>query len=84
MSSKRSSSFLLHMLVMMDPSQIKTNEIAKDAYEECLQLKEYLSEQLWSEFDTHSISTVQNALDELVQAINKYEITSDMMDEGEW
>lgn len=83
MNSKRSSSFLLHMLVIMDPKQIKSNEIAKDAYEECLQLKEYLSEQLWSEFDNDGISSVQSALEELQQALNKYEMTSDMI-EGEW
>lgn len=83
MNSKRSSSFLLHMLAIMDPKQIKSNEIAKDAYEECLQLKEYLSEQLWSEFDNDGISSVQSALEELQQALNKYEMTSDMI-EGEW
>lgn len=71
------------MLAIMDPKQIKSNEIAKDAYEECLQLKEYLSEQLWSEFDNDGISSVQSALEELQQALNKYEMTSDMI-EGEW
>ncbi|KAI9343707.1 hypothetical protein BD770DRAFT_398125 [Pilaira anomala] len=82
-NSKRSSSFLLHMMVMMDPQQIKSNEIAKDAYQECLQLKEYLSEQLWSEFDTEGISSVQLALEDLSLALNKYEMTSEMI-EGEW
>jgi hypothetical protein len=28
-TSKKSSSFLIHMLTMMDPQQIKSNEIAK-------------------------------------------------------
>jgi hypothetical protein len=83
MKSQRSSSFLLHMLVMIDPQQIKSNEIAKDAYEECLQLKDYLSEQLWSEFDNDGISSVQLALEEIQQALNKYEMTNDMI-EGEW
>lgn len=55
----------------------------QDAYEDCLQLKEYLSEQLWSEFDTDGISSVQSALDELSVALNKYEMTSDMI-EGGW
>ncbi|KAK4520036.1 Mitochondrial inner membrane protease atp23 [Mucor velutinosus] len=82
-NSKKSSSFLTHMIVMMDPQQIKANEIAKDAYEECLQLKEYLSEQLWSEVETDGISKVQAALDELTQALSKYEMTNDMI-EGEW
>lgn len=57
--------------------------ITQDAYEECLQLKEYLSEQLWSEFDNDGISSVQSALEELTQALNKYEMTNDMVD-GEW
>ncbi|KAI8080758.1 uncharacterized protein B0P05DRAFT_539517 [Gilbertella persicaria] len=82
-SSRKSSSFLLHMLVMIEPHQIKTNEIAKDAYNECMQLKEYLSEQLWSEVDNDGISSVQAALDDLNQALNKYEMTNDMID-GEW
>lgn len=103
--ANRSSSFLLHMMVMVDPQQLKSNEIVKvsivvydvsrvshrlrehyiiqDAYEECLQLKEYLSEQLWSEFDNDGISSVQSALEELTQALNKYEMTNDMV-EGEW
>lgn len=55
----------------------------KDAYEECLQLKEYLSEQLWSEVETDGISKVQAALDELTHALSKYEMTNDMI-EGEW
>ncbi|KAI7907055.1 uncharacterized protein BX663DRAFT_494667 [Cokeromyces recurvatus] len=83
MNSKKSGSFLLHMLIMIDPEQIKTNEIAKDAYEECLQLKEYLSEQLWSVVDTECIASVQSALDELTLALNKYEMINDMID-GEW
>lgn len=29
MNSKKSSSFLTHMIVMIDPQQIKANEIAK-------------------------------------------------------
>ncbi|KAI8372082.1 hypothetical protein EDC96DRAFT_501556 [Choanephora cucurbitarum] len=82
-SSKKSSSFLLHMLVMIEPSQVKTNEIAKDAYNECVQLKEFLSEQLWSEVDDDGISSVQSALDDLNQALGKYEMTNDMI-EGEW
>ena len=90
------------MLVMIEPSQIKTNEIAKvkrdaitqsnglpltlclqDAYNECVQLKEFLSEQLWSEVDDDGISSVQSALDDLNQALGKYEMTNDMI-EGEW
>ncbi|KAI8647215.1 hypothetical protein BD408DRAFT_335149 [Parasitella parasitica] len=82
-NSRKSSSFLAHMLVMIDPQQVKTNETAKDAYEECLQLKEYLSEQLWSEVETDGISKVQAALDELSQALMKYEMTNDIV-EGEW
>ncbi|KAI9471881.1 MAG: hypothetical protein EXX96DRAFT_582085 [Benjaminiella poitrasii] len=83
MNAKKSSSFLLHLLIMMDPEQIKANEIAKDAYNECVQLKEYLSEQLWAVVETEGIASVQFALDELTQALNKYEMTNDMI-EGEW
>ncbi|KAG2209715.1 uncharacterized protein EV154DRAFT_522570 [Mucor mucedo] len=82
-NSKRSSSFLLHMMVMMDPQQIKSNETAKDAYKECLELKDYLSEQLWSEFDTDGISAVQTALEDLSQVLSKYEMTKEMI-ENEW
>jgi hypothetical protein len=45
-----------------------------------LTYKEYLSELLWTEVETDDISST---LDELNQAINKYEMTSDMAD-GEW
>lgn len=55
----------------------------QDAYEECLQLKEYLSEQLWSEFENDGISSLQSALEDLTQALSKYEMTNDMV-EGEW
>lgn len=46
-------------------------------------MKEYLSEQLWSEFDTDGISAVQTALEDLSQVLNKYEMTREMI-EGEW
>ncbi|KAG1045936.1 hypothetical protein G6F46_010905 [Rhizopus delemar] len=78
--SKRSSSFLVHMLGMIEPSQIKSNEIAKDSYEECLQLREYLSEQLWSVTDHEGISSVQSALDDLSYGLSKYESINDTID----
>ncbi|CEG78817.1 hypothetical protein RMATCC62417_13363 [Rhizopus microsporus] len=81
--SKKVSSFLLQTLTMMEPHQIKANEIAKDAYEECLQLRDYLSEQLWSVFDDEGISSVQAALDDLSQALSKYEMMYETI-EGEW
>ncbi|KAI8979818.1 hypothetical protein BDF20DRAFT_819705 [Mycotypha africana] len=82
-NSTKASSFLLHMLVMTEPHQIKANEIVKDAYEECLQLKEYLSEYLWTESDSEGINTIQASLDELNKALDKYEMTNDIV-EGEW
>ncbi|KAI8885740.1 hypothetical protein K501DRAFT_270504 [Backusella circina FSU 941] len=75
--SQRTSSFLEHMLGMIEPQQVKSNEIAKDAYDECVQLRDYLSEQLWSEFDTEGISSVQGALDDVTQVLSKYEMTSE-------
>ncbi|KAG1136495.1 hypothetical protein G6F37_012134 [Rhizopus arrhizus] len=81
--SKRTTSFLTHMLGMMEPQQIKSNETAKDAYEECRQLKEYLSEQLWSVIDHEGVSSIQSALDDLMKAIVKYEMINDIV-EGEW
>ncbi|CEG78816.1 hypothetical protein RMATCC62417_13363 [Rhizopus microsporus] len=75
--SKKVSSFLLQTLTMMEPHQIK------DAYEECLQLRDYLSEQLWSVFDDEGISSVQAALDDLSQALSKYEMMYETI-EGEW
>jgi hypothetical protein len=41
-------------------------------------LRDYLSEQLWSEFDTEGISSVQGALDDVTQALSKYEMTSEL------
>ncbi|CAO3692410.1 unnamed protein product [Rhizopus stolonifer] len=76
--SKKSSSFLVHMLGMMEPQQIKSNETVKDTYEECLQLKEYLSEQLWAVHDQENISSVQAALDDLTHVLSEYESTSDI------
>ncbi|KAI8989269.1 hypothetical protein BDB01DRAFT_718536 [Pilobolus umbonatus] len=81
--SKRVSSFLLHMLYMIEPQQIKSNEIVKDAYEECMKLKECLSDHLWSQVDNDTINSIQSSIDDLTQALSKYEMTSDMV-EGEW
>ncbi|KAI9254858.1 hypothetical protein BY458DRAFT_520530 [Sporodiniella umbellata] len=75
--SKKSSSFLVHMLRMMESQHIKSNETARDTYRECLQLKEYLSEQLWSVTDQESISAIQDAMDELTHVLLEYESSSD-------
>ncbi|EIE89283.1 hypothetical protein RO3G_13994 [Rhizopus delemar RA 99-880] len=51
-----------------------------DSYEECLQLREYLSEQLWSVTDHEGISSVQSALDDLSYGLSKYESINDTID----
>lgn len=48
-----------------------------------MQLRDYLSEQLWSVFDDEGISSVQAALDDLSQALSKYEMMYETI-EGEW
>lgn len=48
-----------------------------------MQLRDYLSEQLWSVFDDEGISSVQAALDDLSQALSKYEMIYETI-EGEW
>jgi hypothetical protein len=55
----------------------------KDAYQECILLKEYLSEQLWSVVEDEGIHSVQATMDEINQALSKYEMTKDMV-EGDW
>ncbi|KAI9306953.1 hypothetical protein BJ944DRAFT_262706 [Cunninghamella echinulata] len=78
-----SSSLLENVLEMQDPKQIATNEIAKDSYKECLQLKEYLGEHLWSVSDTDGIADIQNAIDILTRATVSYEMMKDAA-EGDW
>ncbi|CAO3703656.1 unnamed protein product [Rhizopus stolonifer] len=75
------------MLGMMEPQQINTNETAKDVYKECLELKDFLSENLWLVNEDEFVACVQTALDDLMHALSKYDKMNDMMNdmiEGEW
>ncbi|CAO3584417.1 unnamed protein product [Absidia cylindrospora] len=81
--AKTAGTLLENMLSLLEPNQVSENEMIKDAYKECLLLKEYLSEQLWSVTDTEGVNNVQNALDILTRAIVSYEMMKDALD-GDW
>ncbi|CAO3641135.1 unnamed protein product [Cunninghamella blakesleeana] len=82
-SAKATSVLLENTLELQDPKQLTTNETAKDAYNECLQLKEYLNEHLWSVTDNEGIADIQNAIDILTRATVSYEMMKDTA-EGDW
>jgi hypothetical protein len=48
-----------------------------------LQLKEHLSDQLWSVTESKGVMDVQNALDGLTRAVTGYEMMKDAA-EGDW
>ncbi|KAI9025362.1 hypothetical protein CLU79DRAFT_886352 [Phycomyces nitens] len=66
-------SLLSAILPTLDVKEFETNESAKDAYGECLKLKEYLAEQLWTVSDADGVASIQTALDILTQTVNDYE-----------
>ncbi|KAI8084724.1 uncharacterized protein BX664DRAFT_337626 [Halteromyces radiatus] len=78
-----SGTALENMLELLEPKQIVNNEIVNDSYQECLQLKDYLSEQLWSDTEADGVVEVQNALDIVTRAIVSYEMMKDAA-EGDW
>ncbi|KAI7865725.1 hypothetical protein BDF14DRAFT_1729770 [Spinellus fusiger] len=75
----QTGTFLLHILVMLEPCQVKTNEIAEDAYHKCLKLKDHLSEQLWCLSDAEIITSVQDSIDLLSSSVRDYEAKISMV-----
>ncbi|KAI8379244.1 uncharacterized protein BYT42DRAFT_568181 [Radiomyces spectabilis] len=81
--AQRTGAFLQEMLRMLEPPQVKSNEIAKDAYNECLQLKDYLADQLWCVTDADKIAELTDALETLSRACSNYDMMKDVA-EGDW
>ncbi|CAO3587251.1 unnamed protein product [Absidia cylindrospora] len=77
------SASLENMLEHFDPKQSSDNEKAKDAYEECLQLEEYLSTQLQILTGSNCADDIQGSLDILTRAIVSYEMVNAAA-EGDW
>ncbi|SAM04248.1 hypothetical protein [Absidia glauca] len=79
--ARNAGGLLEDMLILIEPTKLDENEI--DTYQECLQLKEHLSDQLWSVTESKGVMDVQNALDGLTRAITGYEMMKDAA-EGDW
>ncbi|ORZ17307.1 hypothetical protein BCR42DRAFT_414366 [Absidia repens] len=77
------STSLENMLEHLEPKQSSDNEKAKDAYEECLQLQEYLSSQLQTLTGSNCADDIQGSLDILTRAIVSYEMVHAAA-EGDW
>ncbi|ORX50491.1 hypothetical protein DM01DRAFT_1337670 [Hesseltinella vesiculosa] len=74
---------LENLLELLVPKDVCSNEVAKEAYLECLKLKEYLNEQLWSVADNEAVKNIQTALDLTTRATLNYEMMIDAAN-GDW
>ncbi|ORY95831.1 hypothetical protein BCR43DRAFT_493667 [Syncephalastrum racemosum] len=74
--AEQSSAFLNELLYMAEPQQLKSNEIAKDTYGECIQLRDYISEKLWSVSEDESVNALQKSLDTLGRVCAQYELVN--------
>ncbi|SAM06078.1 hypothetical protein [Absidia glauca] len=81
--AKTSSTDLENTLELLEPSQVANNETAKNTYEECLQLKTYITNQLCPKIEAEDPHGVQNTLDILTRAIVSFEMMTDAAD-GDW
>ncbi|KAI8344507.1 hypothetical protein BC941DRAFT_447453 [Chlamydoabsidia padenii] len=81
--ARKAGALLEDMMVLLEPKKLAENEMIKDSYQECQQLKEHLSDQLWSVIETDGVMDIQNALDILNHAILEYEMMKDAA-EGDW
>ncbi|KAI9245687.1 hypothetical protein BDA99DRAFT_527860 [Phascolomyces articulosus] len=84
--AKQSTTFLSEMLQMLEPHQVKSNETAHDAYNECTKLRDFISEKLWAVSDNERITMMQNAVDSLQHVCNRYEALLKNTDQeaGDW
>ncbi|KAI7855748.1 hypothetical protein BDC45DRAFT_534092 [Circinella umbellata] len=81
-----SATFLSEMLQMLEPNQANSNETAHDTYNECIKLKDFISEKLWAVSDNERITLMQGAVDSLQHVCNQYELLVKSVDQeaGDW
>ncbi|KAI8146784.1 hypothetical protein BJV82DRAFT_509457, partial [Fennellomyces sp. T-0311] len=82
--ASQSGSFLAEMLQMLEPKQVKMNETIRDAYNECVKLKEYMSEKLWAVSDNDGIASLQASVESLQSVCQQYEQIKDADEVGDW
>ncbi|KAI9488075.1 hypothetical protein BDB00DRAFT_850222 [Zychaea mexicana] len=84
--ANRSGTFLAEMLRMLEPQQVKSNETVKDTYNECLKLREFMSEKLWAVSDNERITSMQASVESLQTVCTQYEALKKCADdeEGDW
>ena len=56
----------------------------QDAYNECVKLKEYLSEKLWTVSDNEGVTSLQASVESLQSVCNQYELIKKAEDVGDW
>ncbi|KAI9314746.1 hypothetical protein BX666DRAFT_1963095 [Dichotomocladium elegans] len=70
----RQGTFLTELLNMLEPHHIQTNQTAKDAYEECLRLREWMSDQLWAANENENITSLQASMESLTNICTRFEM----------